>query len=596
MLKKRSSSSKLALIWLVVVVFFSGLLAKQFLFSAVSPIETNILKLLPENRQNPISEQAFQQVADNMSNQVVFVVSNPDAKQAITAAKSFESKLNKLSLFNEIQGKISKDKQSKWAEFYFNHRAQLLTKAQIDELTTQPQNRVQYVLQSLYNPFLGVTSSELDQDPFLLFRDFLADLTSKSGNFNLVDGYLTTTKSETTHVLITGELKGSPYQLSSQRQLPKLIDIENEVTTQYGGDIIHTGVIFYADYGTQSAKSEVSTIGLGSLIGVVLLILIVFRSALPLSLAILSISSGLLVALAATIAIFGKVHLFSLVFGASLIGVSIDYAFHYLTDRLAAGKHWNSQQGLKHIFIAITLGLVTSLIGYLGLLIAPFPGLQQLALFSAIGLFSAYASVVCWYPILAQSPSQSASMPAEKLWEKWLSLWKKPKFTISLPLLVLLLGVLGLSQATYDDDIRQLQAMPQSLKNQETKIAELSGVSNSQQMLLLTADSEQKLLEKLTLTTDQLQLLANQKIVTGHQSIDQYLPTIERQQLNYRLLTKLYQDQGPALQSTLGWQRTPSLTDFNPISVESFLASQVSEPIRFLWLEQINNQYASVIM
>ncbi len=60
----------------------------------------------------------------------------------------------------------------------------------------------------------------------------------------------------------------------------------------------------------------------------------------------------------------------------------------YLTDRLAAGKYWNAQQGLKHIFTAITLGLITSLIGYLGMLVAPFPGLQQLSLFSAIGFNS----------------------------------------------------------------------------------------------------------------------------------------------------------------------------------------------------------------
>ncbi|MCV5887103.1 MMPL family transporter, partial [Escherichia coli] len=104
------------------------------------------------------------------------------------------------------------------------------------------------------------------------------------------------------------------------------------------------------------------------------------------------------VALSGTTWIFGKVHLFSLVFAASLIGVSIDYAFHYLTERLAAGNEWDSEQGLKHIFIAITLGLITSLIGYLGMLVAPFPGLQQLALFSSIGLIAAYITVVAWYP------------------------------------------------------------------------------------------------------------------------------------------------------------------------------------------------------
>ncbi|MFA0566654.1 hypothetical protein AB4559_23560, partial [Vibrio sp. 10N.222.51.C8] len=47
----------------------------------------------------------------------------------------------------------------------------------------------------------------------------------------------------------------------------------------------------------------------------------------------------------------------------------------------------------------------------LGLLVAPFPGLQQLALFSSIGLIAAYASVVCWYPVLAVKPGQERPLP-----------------------------------------------------------------------------------------------------------------------------------------------------------------------------------------
>ena len=602
MLKRNNSNSSLALAWLVVVMLFSGLLIKQFAFSSSVPIESNIMKLLPENQQDPMVEQAFQQISSSMSEQVVFIISASDVEQAMTATDAFEKKLNQRTfssqptLFKQVQGKINASTQSQWSDFYFRHRAQLLTQQQKETLTHSPDSRAQYVIQSLYNPFSGVTAAELSLDPFLLFRDYISAVGVQSSNFVLKEGYLTAQSNEQTHILVTATLAGSPYSLAIQEQLPDLDSIEREVEKQFGVKVQHTGVVFYANYGTESAKSEISTIGLGSLAGVILLVWLTFRSALPLALSLLSISTGLLVALASTVAIFGKVHLFSLVFGASLIGVSIDYSFHYLTDRLAAGSHWQSDKGLKYIFIAITLGLITSLIGYLGLLVAPFPGLQQLALFSSIGLIAAYASVVCWYPVLAVKPGQERPLPLSKLWHTWLSLWSNQKFRIGLPLTVTAVSLMSLSQIRYDDDIRQLQAMPEQLKQQEQAITEISGLGSGQNMLLVTAQSDQKLLKKLTEITTSLDSLVNSQGISGYRSINQHLLSKQEQHDNYQLVEQLYSQQSHILQSSFGWSTFPELPKFEPITVSGFLESPVSEPVRPLWLKPIDGQAASVIL
>ena len=120
-----------------------------------------------------------------------------------------------------------------------------------------------------------------------------------------------------------------------------------------------------------------STIGVGSLIGLLLLVISTFRSLRPLSLIIVSILAGCLVAMAVTLTVFGFVHLFTLVFGASLIGVSVDYSFHYIADDTFGGDGWTPRSGLRNIFMGITLGLLTSILAYLALTVAPFPGLQS---------------------------------------------------------------------------------------------------------------------------------------------------------------------------------------------------------------------------
>ncbi|MDO6541386.1 MMPL family transporter [Photobacterium sanguinicancri] len=592
------SNSKLALAWLCVMLLLAVALGQQLFFQRSNPIETNILALLPENRQDPIAQQAFDHVANSMSNKVIFLIGSNDADQMLAAADTFDSALQTSPLFAKITAKVPVDTQQAWGELYFPNRFQLLTTEQKTRLTQHPEQQTQFVIQSLYNPFSGVTGQELASDPFLLFRDYLSQLTKQTGNFSLSNGYLTTKYQGKQYVLISADLADSPYSYRLQQQLPELLNIEQGIRDTFDIELLHTGVVFYAEHGTESAKSEISTIGVGSLVGVILLLLLVYLSPLPLALALLSIGCGLLAAFVGTVAIFGKVHLFSLVFGASLIGVSIDYAFHFLTDRLAAGECWNANKGLKQIFTAITLGLITSLIGYLGMLIAPFPGLQQLSLFSAIGLIAAYATVVCWYPVLAAKPSQSRPLPLTQTMHAWLALWQQPLFRKCMPAALLSLALVGLYHVEYNDDIRQLQALPQDLKQQEDTIKAITGLSSSQQMLVVTANDQQQLLQNLESVSGTLTKFKQQGVLKGFQSISQYLPSENTQQQNYDLIKQLYQQQATALAQALPTAGQATFDhDFSPLTVEQFIHSPVSEPLRFLWLGKLaNQQQAAIIM
>ncbi|MCA2415793.1 MULTISPECIES: MMPL family transporter [Vibrio] len=587
-----------ALVWLNLVVLAGALLLKQWVWSAESPIETNILKLLPKNQQNPVAEQAFESVSASMSDKVIFVITAPDKNALFAAAAEFDKELRQSNHFRDVVGKISPQEQQAWASYYFKHRFQLLTPEQRERLSQNPEQQVQHVIQSLYNPFSGVTGQELQNDPFLLFRDYLSQVTQQSSSFRLDNGYLSVEKDGAQYLLITTELKDSPYSLTGQLAVPDIQALEQNVAQKYGAEVAHTGVLFYADFGTQSAKSEISTIGVFSLLGIIALFVLVFRSVMPLSLALLSITIGLLVALSVTTWIFGKVHLFSLVFGASLIGVSIDYAFHYLTERLAAGNEWDSEQGLKHIFIAITLGLITSLIGYLGMLVAPFPGLQQLALFSSIGLIAAYITVVAWYPILARNPSRSISnLPEQSLLAKWLTLWNQPRIKVGLPMLCVVVSGFFLLQLNYDDDIRLLQTMPNDLKQQETLITTLSGMQSSQQMLVITADDDENLMKKLESLTPTLEAWKTDSTIESYQSLSRYLSSVERQQQDYQLIRDLYATQSSPLASGLSLSKKPKMdADFIPVTVEQYLQNPVSAPVRFLHLGKIKGKSATVVV
>lgn len=589
------SNSKLATLWLFFILFCGAALVRQTLLQPNFPLQTDILALLPENQQDPVAQQAFRQIAANLSNKVVFLFAGEDKAKLVDGVKAFSDKLLKTELFSRFSAQLSEQDQQEWGRLYFPYRAQLLNEAQRARLKNAPQSQVTKVLQQVYTPFAGVTGSELKNDPFLLFRDFISGR-GVSSNFTLEQGYLSTSYQGKQYIILHADLLKSPYNMSLQGNVKNLTALETEIQTQFDLQILHTGTLFYAAYGTQSARDEISTIGIGSLVGIILLILLVYRSVLPLALALLSISCGLLVAFVVTVAVFGKVHLFSLVFGASLIGVSIDYAFHYLTERLVTKDNWQPDLALKHIFNAITLGLITSLIGYLGLLIAPFPGLQQLSLFSVIGLLAAYLTVVCCYPFLTKTAS-TAAVPKLALFSRWLSLWQNPRLRFFLPVSLLIFSFIGFSTLRFDDDIRQLQTLPEDLKAQEAEIKTVSGVGQNQQLLLVRANSEQALLTRLEEAGEQLTRWKKDKVLSDYQSIAQYVPSEKTQKENFKLVESLYRRQGDLLSGQLNFS-TPIRFDnqFKLLTVADFLSSTVSQSLGFLWLKEIEGVHSAVIL
>lgn len=111
---------------------------------------------------------------------------------------------------------------------------------------------------------------------------------------------------------------------------------------------------------------------LGPLSAVLLLVWLAFRPFRPLLLVALSLLVGCAVALTATVLVFGKIHLLTLIFGASLVGVAEDYGIHWFASRrgMAAARRWSL---LRHLLPGLWLALLTVLPRYSALGLAPFP-------------------------------------------------------------------------------------------------------------------------------------------------------------------------------------------------------------------------------
>ncbi|POB66102.1 hypothetical protein CRN59_32840, partial [Vibrio vulnificus] len=117
----RFKSPTLAVSWLMAVITASLLLVYLWFAQATAPIETDILKLLPKNQQNPVAEQAFERIAETMGNKAIFIVSGDERDKVYQASDALTQQITQSGYFAQVMGKIPQDTQQQWAKYYFEH-------------------------------------------------------------------------------------------------------------------------------------------------------------------------------------------------------------------------------------------------------------------------------------------------------------------------------------------------------------------------------------------------------------------------------------------------------------------------------------------
>jgi len=260
---------------------------------------------------------------------------------------------------------------------------------------------------------------------------------------------------------------------------------------------------------------------------------------------------------------------------------------------------------LKRLLPSLTLTLVAAVIGYMGLAFTPFPGLRNMAVFSALGLLFAWLTVVCWFPSLVAAKTLKNGRLA-KWFGSTLAMWPiwKNRLRDWLPAFgMLILVVIGIGKLGANDDIRLLQNSPPKLISDQIKLSQLLDAPTPVQFFLVRADSEQVLLEQEEQLKSRLDTLITKKMISGYQAVSNWVPSQKAQQRNLALQQEpLYGNTLDALAKPTGedqqWKsdmRARFLEAGQLLTVGQFMDSPASEPWRHLWLGKVGGGYASIV-
>jgi predicted exporter len=593
------------------LVFWAALVAVALaltvsMMSGQNWLRSNVFELLPESDYDPLTAAATTQVDMELGTRLLFFIGHADRGVAKAAADGLAATMLEYPLIDSVTARIDESQYAAIAGFYYPYRRQILSDEQLHSLATDAAGVEQRALANVFSLF-GSGGASLATDPFFLFADSLQTLRPPDSVLNLDDGYLWAAREGRDYVFVMASIVSPTLSIAEQEQLAQHVNaaIESAGSQEPGLDFLKTGFSFYAHEATQSAKGEVSTIGVGSLIGLLLLVITTFRSLRPLTLIVISILAGCAIALAVTLSVFGFVHLFTLVFGASLIGVSVDYSFHYVADDAFGGEDWTPRQGLRNIFMGITLGLLTSILAYLALTVAPFPGLQQLAVFSSAGLIGAWLTLICVCGLWRRRMALNDRSLVLRFAERFLGLWERsrPRHRFGVIGALAVLIVMGYPTIDIDDDISVLQAQPPELKRQEAAIQELLGVAQAGTFLLVSADTEEQLLQLEESVRGELDSLIVSGELSGYQAISRWVPSQARQQQSYSAYVELIDTRAPEYFDSLGVREeiaAQTISELNRemsvLDVANWLEAPVSEQFRSLWVTTDNGEQASIVL
>ncbi|UVK82798.1 MMPL family transporter [Pseudomonas sichuanensis] len=565
-----------------------------------APLSADLMTLVPGATQDLLVKRAEQRMQEPLNREMLVLVGHPEREQALALAERLAARWQGSGLFEKVQWSLQTDLSALRAQL-LQGRLALLSANDREQLITQPQAFIEQRVQSLFDPFAGF-SLVPSQDDWLGLTGRIQNSQPMPVNVHLdtASGALVAEADGQQWVLLRARTQGNAFDMQLPLQVAELLAASRLDADQHGARLLAASGLLYAAAGQQQASREITWVGGGATLGILLLLLLAFRRWRVL-LAFVPVLVGMLFGAVVCVALFGQMHVMTLVLGSSLIGVAVDYPLHYLSKSWSL-KPWHSWPALRLTLPGLSLSLATSAIGYLALAFTPFPALTQIAAFSAAGLLGAYLSAVCLLPALLAGvelrPAQWPLRIAQTLTTLRERLLAKVPSGVLL-ILVLLFCAAGLWRLDSRNDIRQWVGSPPQLLQEAQAVARITGYQPTSQFYLVRGNDPQQLLERLQALSGKLGELVELGKLKGYMSLSQLIASPAQQAQLQQALGQLPAHWQPLLalgvpEAALA-EELQHLQQLAPQGIDEMLAGPLGEAWRPLWLGPDGDGVAAIV-
>jgi predicted exporter len=467
-------------------------------------IETRIQAITPQVRDNPAVAEANRVLDRRFADLAVLALAGPD-KSAVERAEQ-----SARAMFADAGEAAVKAEQAIYRRYeglvdiYRPYRFGLLSEADRRRLEEGDAASIRRAAaQRLVGIQSGPRALPFAADPLGLFDKFFQSLPFfENPTAGMAEGYLTDqdARGETEYIKpLILEVTGDALDLDDQRAfVEQLDDIGASLTRQFPSvDVYRSGLVFHSAHAAERSKREFSTISAISMICIIALFAYCFRSLRPLLLGVACLGFGFGAALLVTNRLFADVHILTLVFGAGLIGVAIDYSLHYFAHEYFG--HENTGV-LNRVLPSLAMGLLTTVAGYACLYQTSMPALYEVATFCITGLVSAWLFVVVLYPRLGANRAPAAVPTfvyrcASVFGSGWRRLGVR-KSLAGVAVLALIGAAVLITAGRSENNVRLLYDPPRHILEQDRKITSLLPERSANQYFVVTGADAQEVLQR----------------------------------------------------------------------------------------------------
>lgn len=575
--------------WLFAVALLGLLALAAWQWRDGPPVSANLLELLPAGAPDALRQQAERRMEEPLNRDLVLLLRHPDDARAQALVAGIGERLQGSGLYERVQWNLQADLPALRAQLLAGRLA-LLSAADRQRLLDEPEAFLQARVQNLYDAFGGGYSLVPAEQDWLGLAEAIPRSLPRPGRVVVdLDGSLLAEHDGERWTLLRARTRGDAFEGDLPLRVAEQVAAARDTVQAAGGELLAAGGLLYAAQGQRQARSESGLIGGVSSVASLLLLLLVFRRVRVL-LALLPALVGVLAGAVACVALFGHIHVLTLVLGASLIGVAIDYPLHYLSKSWTL-QPWNTWRALGATLPGLTLGLATNAVGYLALSFTPFPALTQVAIFSVAGLLGSYLCAVCLLPALLGRASIVPWPAPLRLADALLALRRRLLRRLPTPWLAGLLALFclgGVAQLSLKDDLRQWIARAPQLQAEAERVGRIVDVQPTSQFYLVRAADGDQLLQRQAELGRRLDRLVAEGALKGYRSLAQVVaPRAEQARLRAgldRLLAASTPLQALGVDPAALAAEAEQLRQLPTLDIPEALAGPLGEPWRPLWL------------
>ena len=355
-------------------------------------METDLYALLDSTRQS-----VLRALADNVGGQLRVLLEGPDLASLDEPAKEFKDYMGSHARTEEasVTNTLAALAPRSGGLLTEETRALLLA----GEYGTVATNAATALVSGFLSPLVSVK-----EDPYLLATDYLTHLQSRDDRgWSIRDGDPVCKRDGRSYRLLVFD----GFKTSDSAFICEVVErvrAFNTVAQQRDPPVraYVSGAPFHAALATERSKREINILSAVSLVIVLALGVWLFRSIRFVMPLIATLASAFLVATAGVFAAWGRPHVLTFVFGTTLIGLGVDYVYHVC-----------AAEDMRAVRRPLAYALVTTLACFAPLAFSSVTVLRQMALFTGMGLFTAWAVVMAWFgrAVARDTPNGRAVAP-----------------------------------------------------------------------------------------------------------------------------------------------------------------------------------------